>query len=184
MTTRKPPEPAPTLDGFEVLDDCHARMLAALEDLRTLAQRLEYLGADAEARTMARELAAFFSQVARQHHEDEERHVFPKLLAGGDADVQQAVMRLQQDHGWIEEDWLEISPQLDALAMASSYDVDALKAAIEVFVTLTQEHIALEEALVYPQARATLLPLERMEMAREMAARRRSERKEGGRVVH
>jgi hemerythrin-like domain-containing protein len=181
MTTTKPAEAATTLDGFEVLDDCHARMLAALDDLRTLAQRLEFLGADAEARTMAREIGSFFSVVARQHHEDEERHVFPKLLTGGEADIQQAVLRLQQDHGWIEEDWLEISPQLDALAMGmSSYDVDELKAAIEVFVALTQEHIALEESLIYPKARGTLLPLERVEMAREMAARRRAARKGAG----
>jgi hemerythrin-like domain-containing protein len=182
MTITTPADASPTLDGFEVLDDCHARMLAALDQLRALTQRVEHVGADAEARAMAREIGSFFSDFARQHHEDEERHVFPKLLAGGDPDIQQAVLRLQQDHGWIEEDWLEISPQVDAVAMGmSSYDVDQLKAAVDVFVALSQEHIALEESLIYPHARSTLLPFERTEMAREMAARRRAARRaEGG----
>jgi len=173
-TTKTPADTAPTLDGFEVLDDCHRQILAMLGKLATLTQRLERDGPDAEVRALAREVGQFFSGAAREHHVDEERHVFPKLLGSGDADTRQAVLRLQQDHGWIEEDWLEIAPQLDAVAMGmSSYDVDQLKAGIEIFDALSRDHIALEESMIYPQARAGLRPDEKREMDREMAARRR-----------
>ena len=126
---------------------------------------------------MASEIVRFFSTTARQHHEDEERHVFPTLIASGDADVVDAVQRLQQDHRWLQEDWMELSPMLDAVAAGQSwYDLDALREGAEVFTALSHDHIALEESYIYPQARARLRPGERREMGREMAARRRAQR--------
>jgi hemerythrin-like domain-containing protein len=163
-----------TLDGFDVLDVCHRDILVTLGKLSALIARLEKFGPDAEARSLAREIGLFFSSNARQHHEDEERHVFPKLLSVGDAELTRAVLRLQQDHGWIEEDWLEMSPQIDAVAAGLvSYDINGLRASAEVFTALLHEHIALEESLIYPHARTKLRVSEQLEMGREMASRRR-----------
>lgn len=162
------------LDGFDVLDACHRQTLFTLGKLAALITRLKSRGPDAEARAMAAEIVHFFSTMARQHHEDEERHVFPKLMASGDPEIVQAVLRLRQDHGWLHEDWMELSPQLDAVAAGQSwYDIDAMHAGAEVFIALSHDHIALEESCIYPQARARLHTSERREMGREMAARRR-----------
>ena len=66
----------------------------------------------------------------------------------------QQVQRLQQDHGWLEEDWRELSPQIEASAQGYNwYDLAMLRLALPVFTALYKEHIALEEALVYPEAR-------------------------------
>jgi hemerythrin-like domain-containing protein len=63
-------------------------------------------------------------------------------------------MRLQQDHGWLEEDWLELSPQLQAVAEGYSwYDLDTLRAGVPIFTELYRDHIALEESMIYPEAR-------------------------------
>ena len=168
--------PAPD-NGFDVLDACHRQTLFTLGKLAALVTRLKGRGPDAEARAMASEIVRFFSTTARQHHEDEERHVFPTLIASGDADVVDAVQRLQQDHRWLQEDWMELSPMLDAVAAGQSwYDLDALREGAEVFTALSHDHIALEEFYIYPQARARLRPGERREMGREMAARRRAQR--------
>jgi len=165
------------IDGFDVLDACHRQTLFALGKLAALVARLRGVGADAEAQAMASEVVAFFSTTSRQHHEDEERHVFPKMLESGDPEIVQAVLRLQQDHGWLEEDWLELSPQLDAVAAGQpALDVDLLHRHVEVFTALSHDHIGLEESCIYPQARARLGSSERREMGREMAARRRAER--------
>jgi hypothetical protein len=81
---------------------------------------------------------------------------------------------LQQDHHWLEEDWMELSPQVDAIACGQSwYDIDALRECVEVFNALSLEHIALEEALIYPHGRELIRGRERVEMNREMLARRR-----------
>jgi iron-sulfur cluster repair protein YtfE (RIC family) len=177
--TSHPVEPIDTpatVDGFDVLDACHRQIVFTLGKLAALVSRLERVGPDADARALAREIGQFFSTTARQHHEDEERHVFPALLKGGDADIRQAVLlRLQQDHGWLEEDWLELAPQIDAVAAGTAwYNLDELREGVKVFTALSHDHIALEESLIYPEARARLLAGDRREMGREMAARRRA----------
>ena len=163
--------------AFDVLDVCHRQTVLTLGKLAALISRLTKNGPDEEARAIANEVVEHFSTAARQHHEDEERHVFPKLIASADAETVQAILRLQQDHNWIEEDWMELSPHLEAVASGQSwYDLDLLREGAEVFTALLHSHVALEESLIYPQARARLRGGEPLEMGREMAARRRAER--------
>ncbi|MCW5661683.1 MAG: hemerythrin domain-containing protein [Burkholderiaceae bacterium] len=169
-----------TRDGFEVLDSCHRQMLTTLDTLAALVGRLEAQGADDAARAMAGEVLAFFSTTAREHHEDEERHVFPKALASADPEVVQAALRLQQDHDWIEEDWMELSAHLEALAAGQSWwDPALLREGSEVFIALLHDHVALEEGCIYPEARARMKLADRQTMGREMAARRRAHRAAG-----
>jgi hemerythrin-like domain-containing protein len=176
-STLDPVESMKLQDGFDILDVCHRKTVFMLGKLAALITRLTNIGADAEARAMAAEIVGYFSTTARQHHEDEERHVFPKLATDGDPAVVHAVLRLQQDHDWLEENWMELLPHLDAVACGQSwYDVDFMREAAKVFTGLSHDHIALEESYIYPQARAQLRLRERIDMGREMAARRRDQR--------
>ena len=105
-------------------------------------------------RRLAHDICEFFDGTARPHHAAEEQLVFPELLASGDAELIQHVTRLQQDHGWLEEDWLELAPQLRAVANGQSwYDIDALRSGVPIFADLYRDHIALEENVVYPASR-------------------------------
>jgi hemerythrin-like domain-containing protein len=166
-----------TRDGFEILDQCHRDALVALDTLSALVSRLRAEDDGDDVRAMAAEVVKFFSHTAREHHEDEERHVFPKVLASADPETVQTVLRLQQDHNWLEEDWLELSAHLKALAAGQSWwDLDFLSEASAVFRALSHDHMALEESLIYPQARARLRSGERHDMGREMAARRHEHR--------
>ena len=160
-------------DGFEVLDACHLATLAALGDLEALVGQLTDGPPDAAMRASAAAIVAFFTTTARQHHEDEERHVLPKMATSDDPEIVQTALRLQQDHDWLEEDWMELAPHLDAVACGQTwYDVDLLREGGQVFTELSRDHIALEEACIYPEARARLGDRERREMDREMATRR------------
>ena len=162
-----------TLNGFDVLDVCHRQTVIALGRLAALMTRLTKYGADDEARALAREIVLHFSTSVREHHLDEERHLFPTLLVTGDAETVQAVQRLQQDHAWLEEDWLTLSPSLDAVACGQNwYDLDTLREGVETFIALSHDHIALEESLIYPQARAQLGAAAQAAMGRDMRARR------------
>jgi hemerythrin-like domain-containing protein len=164
-------------DGFVVLDACHRRMLAAVGALEELVAAIERGYPSDADRAHASSIAEFFSTTARRHHEDEERHVFPALLAGTDEAGRDAALRLQQDHGWIEEDWLELEPHVQAIATGYGHcDADVLRQGVAVFAALLREHIALEESLAYPQARSQLGAAGRRTMGREMAARRSAER--------
>ena len=145
---------AAALPPLDALDRTHRQMVEVLADLTRLTAHLEDIGVDAAARRSATGICSFFAGNVRQHPADEETLVFPALIRTDDKLLIQHVLRLQQDHGWLEEDWLELSPQLQAVAQGYSwYDIDTLRAGVEVFATLYQNHIALEESLIYPAAR-------------------------------
>jgi hemerythrin-like domain-containing protein len=145
---------APAMPSFESLDDTHHQVIENLGQLASLLEHLDASGADDTARRLASEICSFFDATARAHHLAEEQFVFPSLLSSGDAELVQHVQRLQQDHGWLEEDWLELEPQLKAVAEGYNwYDPDVLRSAIPIFSELYREHIALEETVVYPASR-------------------------------
>ncbi len=158
---------------FEFLDATHRRIAEHLQRLRLLVDRISTDGLDHAAQEKAREVLDYFNTEARQHHMDEEAHIFPTLLASGDAEVVQAAHRLTQDHGWLEENWLAIAPSIDAAADGSTwFDTTELNHALDVFEALYQDHMALEESLAYPEARKRLALLNTDGMGREMAQRR------------
>jgi len=146
--------PVPPLPEFDTLDQTHREALKTLKAFDELLAHLDDNGPDETARASAQRIMAFFGGPARTHHADEEKHVFPLLLASTDVELVQHVRRLQQDHGWLEEDWRELSPQVEAIASGYNwYDLAMLRLALPVFTALYNEHIALEESLIYPEAR-------------------------------
>ena len=160
------------LDAFEPLDDCHRETLRMLAELATLVARIETVGVDTQARDMARSADRHFREDLRQHHLDEETRVFPALASCGNAETQQAIARLKQDHAWLRADWRVLSPLIQAVATGLSWvDPDALRDGVEVFCTLARDHIALEESLIYPQARIRMLEASRREMRLALASR-------------
>jgi hemerythrin-like domain-containing protein len=144
----------PSLPALDALDAEHREVMKALATMAQLIEDLERDGVTDAVRSEARRVCRFFNTNAREHHAAEERLVFPNLLKSSDTVLVQHVIRLQQDHGWLEEDWLEIEPQLEAVAHGYSwYDIDTLRAALPVFEQLYRDHVALEESLIYPEAR-------------------------------
>jgi hemerythrin-like domain-containing protein len=162
--------PGPALPDFGQLDATHRAALDMLQAFDRLLAHLDDQGLDDTARSSAREILAFFTGPGRDHHAQEEAQVFPGLLAGPDAELAHHVRRLQQDHGWIEEDWRELQPQVEAVAAGYNwYDLGLLRAALPVFTGLYHEHIALEESLIYPAARRQVQALQEGSSARHTA---------------
>jgi iron-sulfur cluster repair protein YtfE (RIC family) len=159
-------------DVFEVFDFCHRDILTHLDELTALVSTWQARKDEARC-NLARELIAFFAGPAREHNYDEERHVFPNLLLHADEEVKRAAETLCEDHAWIELYWLDIEPQLAAVACGTStFDLRALRSAAEVFDSVMRYHIALEESLLYPQLRGRLKSSVVRSISREMAARR------------
>ena len=163
-----------TEENLRALTATHAEMLIQLAALRTLVDDADRAQIGEDVKQRARELVSFFASHARAHHAEEERHIFPALLRDGSAATVDMVNRLQQDHGWLEEDWLSLSPQLDAVSKGYSwYDIDELRHAVDIFTALYQDHIDLEESLIYPEARRLLAARTDAGRGRERAAARR-----------
>ena len=150
---------------FEALDACHLQIQQQLCNLADLVDEVSARGLTHAAQAQAKAIEHFFSSTSRKHHQEEESQVFPELLASGNETLISAVEHLRQDHFWIEENWLLLGPQLRALSTGIGWpdEVEFLQQA-QVFLDLCNDHIALEEHLIYPESKARL---ERALVARE-----------------
>ena len=158
---------------FDFLDRSHQELQRQLVALRRLVGAVADDTLDAAGRDELKRTIAWFNREARQHHLDEEHHVFPALMQSTDAQVVQTTLRLRQDHGWIEENWLELEPSLEAAAGGYSwFDRDTLAQGVAVFEQLYIDHLTLEESLAYPEARARIDPATLARASAEMAQRR------------
>jgi hemerythrin-like domain-containing protein len=158
---------------FDFLDKTHRDIQQQIQSLHALVDSIASDGLSEASRATARKVLDYFNHEARQHHLDEEEHIFPALLASQDAEVVQAAQHLTQDHGWLEENWLQIEPSIEAATNGNLwFDLDELRHALEVFEALYADHILLEESLAYPEAKKRLAGLDTAGMGREMARRR------------
>lgn len=168
---------APVGEGlFSFLDQTHRNIAVKLRALREVVEAIDLDGLTPEVQARAREVHDWFNSHALTHHRDEEKHIFPALLADASPQVREIAQRLTMDHGWLEQDWVEIAPSLAAAANGNQwFDLDVLRHAVDVFEQLYLDHIVLEESFAYPQARQRIpeaqLGLLDAQMARRRALR-------------
>lgn len=160
-------------EPFAMLQACHERVQRTLDLLARLRDHVQRHGADQSARDAARDVLRYFDIAAPLHHQDEELHVFPLLLAQGSAKMHTLVERLQDDHRKMTAEWAEARLPLQRLTRgeASAFTPDDA-AAMDRFAQRYRDHIAAEEGHAYPAAEALLSPAALAGMGQEMAARR------------
>ncbi|MEW5887423.1 MAG: hemerythrin domain-containing protein [Pseudomonadota bacterium] len=165
--------PRASINLFDFLDTSHRDLQRHLVLLRATVETCQTQSLDAAGRKQARAVLDFFNGEARQHHLDEEAHVFPVLLSSRNEELAATARRLVQDHGWLEENWLHIAPAISALSTGNQwFDPIELQHALEVFEALYLDHLLLEESLAYPEAQKRLQAYDQAGMGREMAQRR------------
>lgn len=161
---------------FEMLEACHERVERMLSLIQRLQQHLQKTGCDDSARQAARDVMRYFDQAAPRHHEDEERHVFPPLVAGPDAAVKALVLRLIQDHRQMELAWTDARSVLQTIADHGNVPWPGLTVWHQVklndFARLYRQHVDDEEKVAYPAARGLLGPGALAAMSEDMLLRR------------
>jgi len=161
---------------FQMLSACHERVQRTLTLLQRLHQHVAQHGGDEQAVQAARDVLRYFEQAAPQHHLDEERHVFPRVLALGDATLTQVVHRLQRDHLEMESTWSRVRAELQQLMdqgpLLSASWVNDTQALFQHFVSLYERHIPDEEKLVFPAGERALEADALNAMAQDMMQRR------------
>jgi hemerythrin-like domain-containing protein len=162
---------------FEMLDACHERVERMLGLLGKIREHVKTHGADDQARDAARDVMRYFDQAGPHHHEDEERHVFPALLAQRDPAVVAVVIQLQQDHKAMVVLWALVRAALSALVEAGDHwtGLSAEEAqCFDAYDALYRRHLLDENGVVYPAARAVIRGEPLLAMSAEMMARRRA----------
>jgi hemerythrin-like domain-containing protein len=160
---------------FDMLDACHERVDRMLRLLGRLREHVKPHGADEQARQAARDVMRYFDLAGPHHHEDEERHVFPPLLAQRDPAVLAVVIRLQQDHRDMAALWAQVRAALLALVDAgdgwpgfSAEDEQRF----DTYNALYRRHLIDEDGVVYPAARRLIRDEALQAMSADMMARR------------
>jgi hemerythrin-like domain-containing protein len=156
---------------FEVLQACHERVQRMLRLLQRLRAHLTTVGCDDRARQAASDVMRYFDLAAPAHHEDEERHVFPPLLAAGVC--VDTVERLQAEHVEMALRWPQVRAVLQRVEQGPWHGFrDDDEALFEQFARLYDWHIAAENELVYPAAARQLDAAAQAAMGGEMSRRR------------
>lgn len=159
---------------FEMLTACHGRVDRMLSLLQRLRKHLQGGHADEPARQAARDVMRYFDLAAPQHHQDEERHIFPTLASSGDAALVQLAARLQADHVQMAAQWAAVRPGLQALSSGQwpQEQADTIFEAWLALDTLYREHAGVEDRQAYPAALALSTPAQQAAMGQEMSRRR------------
>lgn len=152
MSTRPAPVADQPLDEFS---NCHGGILGKLDDLDRLPALLEPA---AQARRIASDAVAFFGDVIYEHHAEEEKSLFPAVLASAQADerpaVQQMVDRLTHEHRAVESAWERLKPHL--VAIAKGHDTALNVEALQALVAHYKGHARYEETQFLPLSRTIL----------------------------
>jgi len=130
-----------------------------LDHLQALGGLPALLEPMARARKIAADTVSFFRDAVYEHHAEEERELFPAVLAsatqGPERDkVQAIVAELAAEHRKVEAAWARLEPKLKALAKGHEADVDG--ADITALVETYQAHARYEEEVFLPLSQAIL----------------------------
>jgi len=166
---------SPSLDEpLEMLEACHERIEAQLNTLERLLDYLPRHGADEQARQAARNILRYFNLAGPNHHEDEERNLFPTLIARATADeaaaVQQLVRDLLADHERMAVALDVVRQQLKPIAEGLDSNLD--EASVRNLAGLYRQHIEKENTTLLPLSRRLLQPGDIRTLSRAMTERR------------
>jgi hemerythrin-like domain-containing protein len=145
-----PPADPASHSPIEDFSQCHVGIVAHLKALGQLPALLEPA---ARARHIAASTMAFFREVVYEHHAEEERELFPAVLAsaikGEERDKVLAIVNeLTAEHRKVEAAWSKLEPKLKAVAKGHDGDVDS--AEITSLVDTYLSHARYEEEVFLP----------------------------------
>jgi len=153
----------------------HVHIVEAMNRLRVLPMQLAQRGLDDGVRASAVSIHRFFNDAVLEHHDEEERELFPSLAhsagTGDDAaHVGSLIARLEREHRELEALWDRIEPGLRRIGRGKAAALD--EHAVEQLVATYIAHARFEESAVLPLAARILKSGDRAALALSLAMRR------------
>lgn len=167
-----------SVPGFDqpiaVLKHCHDKIRKQLTTLQNLLGHLGQNGNTPEAQQAAKAVLQYFNKAAHLHHDDEEQDLMPMLQAtatGEDAALLATLVpEILADHQRMDQAWLTLRPELDAIAAGT--DSQLSHDGVRDYVAAYQAHMAKEEGQLAPMAKR-LFSAQQMEQLGTAMQRRR-----------
>lgn len=167
-----------SVPGFDqpiaVLKHCHDKIRKQLTTLQNLLGHLGQNGNTPEAQQAAKAVLQYFNKAAHLHHDDEEQDLMPMLQAtatGEDAALLATLVpEILADHQRMDQAWLTLRPELDAIAAGT--DSQLSHDGVRDYIAAYQAHMAKEEGQLAPMAKR-LFSARQMEQLGTAMQRRR-----------
>ena len=167
-----------SVPGFDqpiaVLKHCHDKIRKQLTTLQNLLGHLGQNGNTPEAQQAAKAVLQYFNKAAHLHHADEEQDLMPMLQAtatGEDAALLATLVPdILADHQRMDQAWLTLRPELDAIAAGT--DSQLSHDGVRDYIAAYQAHMAKEEGQLAPMAKR-LFSAQQMEQLGTAMQRRR-----------
>lgn len=164
-------------DPTGLLSDCHRRIEMFLGSLQAVAKDMDHSLTEEIRQTLDSALR-YFREAAPKHTADEEQSLFPRLRQVKHPDVQAALDTLdtlESDHRWTAPLHAEINrlgQRYLSKGNLTAAEVNDFRRAVAELTTLYQQHISVEDRVVFPAAAQFLSQTQRTDIGEEMAARR------------
>ncbi|MGK5030627.1 pyridoxamine 5'-phosphate oxidase [Janthinobacterium sp. MDT1-19] len=167
-----------SVPGFDqpiaVLKHCHDKIRKQLTTLQNLLGHLAQHGNTADAQQAAKAVLQYFNKAAHLHHDDEEQDLMPMLQATATGDdaalLATLVPEILADHQRMDQAWLTLRPELDAIAAGRGTQLSA--DGVRDYDAAYQAHMAKEEGQLAPMAKR-LFSAQQMEQLGTAMQRRR-----------
>jgi hemerythrin-like domain-containing protein len=159
-------------DPIGMLTDCHRRIEHFLGILAVVAERASRRALNSEERDAVRASLEYFRKGGQRHNVDEEESLFPRLRL---AACESQIAGLESDHREANE-WHDAAEKIYERWMEggalSPADQDKLQSLTQRLKRLYEEHIRMEEQVVFPRAADLLNQQTIAEIGQEFRARR------------
>ena len=167
-----------SVPGFDqpiaVLKHCHDKIRKQLTTLQNLLGHLAQHGNTTDAQQAAKAVLQYFNKAAHLHHDDEEQDLMPMLQATATGDdaalLATLVPEILADHQRMDQAWLTLRPELDAIAAGTGTQLSA--DGVAAYVAAYQAHMSKEEGQLAPMAKR-LFSAQQMEQLGTAMQRRR-----------
>lgn len=169
-------------DPIGMLKDCHRRIERFLGILFQVCRRAQGRALSDEERQAVEAALHYFTQSGPRHNDDEEQSVFPRLRTGEVRAPVAEVERLEAEHH-------EATAHHDEVALLyskwvadgnlNSEDESRLLLRTEQLQSLYEEHIRIEEEVVFPHAAALFNQEMLGKIGAEFKARRNASARQG-----
>ena len=167
-----------SVPGFDqpiaVLKHCHDKIRKQLTTLQNLLGHLGQNGNTPEAQQAAKAVLQYFNKAAHLHHDDEEQDLMPMLqvtATGEDAALLATLVpEILADHQRMDQAWLTLRPELDAIAAGT--DSQLSHDGVRDYIAAYQAHMTKEEGQLAPMAKR-LFSAQQMEQLGTAMQRRR-----------
>lgn len=142
-------------DPIGMLKDCHRRIEHFLNILCTVAERVGDRSLTEEEHSAVKAALQYFHTGGERHTLDEEESLFPRLASAAGEDELKVMERLESDHSHAAElhasvDWLYTSWITDGvLERVAQQRLLSHTASLR---QLYQDHIEIEESVIFPRA--------------------------------